>query len=167
MRVIGESAEAFGEPFIQSTEFLSKDRCRAMLGSLQALQHALSNDLLVKVKEVVFAEAFADLMEQADELFSKGYFLAAGVICRAVFEEHLRKLCDLHKCLPSGKLTIEPLKQELVKAGAFTKVDAKNVDAIAGEGNHCAHNNQPPLEENEIKGLIQKVNTFLAQHPLR
>jgi hypothetical protein len=167
MRILGTSANAFNEPFEDAVGFSEEHRCHAMLGALKALEVAISKDLLQTVQELVFAEAFTDLLEQAEELSEKGYSLAAGVICRAVFEEHLRKLCDVNRCLPPGKPTIDPLKQELVKAGVFTKIDAKNVDAIAGEGNHCAHNNQPPLTMEQIKGLIQKLQSFLIQHPLK
>ena len=47
------------------------------------------------------AEAFESLLEQADYLLSEGYFLAAGVLGRAVLEEHLRKWCDLKAYSPA------------------------------------------------------------------
>jgi hypothetical protein len=167
MRILGKYSVSFSTPFREESPALVLDRAKKMMASLLALRETVENDLLTDVTELVYAEAFCDLLEQAEELSEKGYFLAAGVICRAVFEEHLRKLCDLHKCLPGNRPTIEKLKVALVQAGIFTKIDSKNVDAIAGEGNHCAHNVQPPLSEDQIKGLIQKVQSFLIQHPLK
>lgn len=166
IRLLGESAKVFEEPFLQSAEHSGESRCRVIIGTLRALKDAVDHGLLLTVKELVFAEAFSDLLEQAEELLQKGYVLAAGVICRAVFEEHLRQMCDAHDCMPEGKPTIEPLKVALVKAGVLTKLDAKNVDAIAGEGNHCAHNNQPPLTPSEVQGLVRRVLDFLTRHQL-
>ena len=175
LQLIGKNAKAFEEPFRESAGHCFLHRAQEMLGSLTALKNAVDGGLLVSIEDLVLAEAFTDLIEQAEELFDKKYFLAAGVICRAVFEEHLRKLCFLHNCFPVAKPNdkpnwkpmIENLKQSLSGAGVFTKTDVKNADAIAGEGNHCAHNNQPPLGENEIRGLIQKLQSFLIQHPLK
>ena len=163
---IGQSGEQFRPPFVGEFDEPNTRTCEAMFGSILALQFAIRKNLLVTVKELVLAETFSDLIEQAEELAGKTYFLAAGVICRAVFEEHLRNLCEFHECMPEGKTTIEPLKQELVKAKVFDKLAAKQVDAIAGAGNQCAHNLSPALTGPEILNLIQNVKTFLAVHPL-
>ncbi len=166
LRVLGDAAEPFAEPFGQSAAFCHADRAQEMLASLTALKTAMNHGLLVRIQELVFAEAFSDLIEQAEELAEKGHFLAAGVVCRAVFEEHLRKLCDCNNCMPAGKTTIEPLKQALAKANVLTKLDVRSVDLIASAGNHCAHNNQPPLGESDIRRLIRDVIEFIGHHPL-
>lgn len=164
LRLLGDLSNPFSEPFAQSHDYYGKHRCEAMLGSLRAIEQEIKDGLLIRLESLVFASAFSDLLEQAEELANKGYLLASGVICRAIFEEHLRKLCDSNNCIPSGKLSIEPLSQALVKAGIFTALDAKRVTQIAGAGNHCAHNLQPALDEKDIRDLIRDVTDFMSRH---
>ena len=86
------------------------------LGTLKAIKEALSNGYLVRFEELVLAEAFSDLTEQAEYLFEQGYFLAAGVILRAILEERLRKLCERTGCTPAKpRPTISDLNQSLYK----------------------------------------------------
>jgi hypothetical protein len=70
------------------------------LGTLQGILYELQHDHLRTFTSIVRAETLADLLEQAEHLFNAGYTLAAGVIGRAVLEEHLRTTCDALGCLP-------------------------------------------------------------------
>ena len=110
---------------------------------------------------------FANLLAQADELLKNGHCLAAGVICRAVFQAHLCKLYGIHYPWESGEPTIEVIVQALTESEVLTKIAVMNVEVILRQGNHCAHNLQPPLKEILIRGLIQKVRNFLIQHPFK
>lgn len=89
----------------------------SMQGTLQAIREALDKDLLISFEELVFAEAFSDLLEQAEYLFEQGYFLASGVILRAVLEERLHRMCKRHSCTPTkARPTIAAYNNELYKA---------------------------------------------------
>jgi hypothetical protein len=136
----------------------------SLLGALRALKRAIEEDLLNRVEDLVAADAFDSLLEQADELFSKGYVLAAGVLGRAILEEHLRKLSDRHACLPSGRPTIGDLNQLLYKEGHFDKLLFHHVTAMAAVGNDCAHNNPPPAPA--IRVFVDDVRRLLLDHPL-
>ncbi len=83
-------------------------------------------------------------MEQAEHLLDKGYSLAASVLGRAVLEEHLRKLCDRHGCLPANRLTINDLSQALYKGQHLDKIGMQQVTAMAAVANDCAHAKSPP-----------------------
>src|SRR5438128_7236986 len=47
-----------------------------LIGTLTAFKEALEQDLLIKIESLVMAQAFGDLLEQADHLFEQGYHLA-------------------------------------------------------------------------------------------
>jgi hypothetical protein len=162
---LGDSAKAWSDAFggDESNQFVI---AQVLLGKLEALKEAIDGDLLVRVEDLVMADAFADLLEQADELLEKGYLLAAGVLGRAVLEEHLRKLCDRQGCLPSAKPTIHDLNQALYKTSYFDKLTMKQVDVMATAGNHCAHNTDPPLTSADVRQLLTDVAGFLQRHPL-
>jgi hypothetical protein len=137
-----------------------------LLGRLQSLHEAICDDLLTAVDDLITADAFGSLLEQSQELSGKGYSLAAGVLGRAVLEEHLRKLCDRNSCLPSGRPTINDLNQALYKAGALDKLAMQGVTAMATAGNHCSHNNLPALSESDVNKFLRDVSDFLIRNPL-
>jgi len=155
--------------WIDSLENVSGNRhvmAKTVQGVIQSLKEAIEDDLLARVDDLVTADAFGSLLEQADELQGKGYMLAAGVLGRAVLEEHLRKMCDRHNCLPTRRPTINDLNQALYKAQHLDKLAMQGVTAMATAGNHCAHNDQPPLSGQDVQKCLDDVRAFLIRHPL-
>jgi len=165
MHVIGPKAATWNSQFTNDAP--NKYIIAAKLqGSLRALLDAIDADLLVSVEDLITADAFANLLEQADELYDKKYFLGAGVLGRAVLEEHLRAKCIKAGILPPGRPTINDLNQALYKAGNIDKLAMQQVTAMAVAGNHCAHNLAPPLSPADIKRFLTDVRDFLVRHPL-
>ena len=138
----------------------------ALAGSLESLKEAIAGDYLTRIEDLIAADAFADLLEQADELLAKKYIIAAGVLGRAVLEEHLRKLCDRNSCTPPGRPTISDLNNALYKQGTLDKLSMQSVLTMAMAGNHCAHNNSPPLSEADVSKFLADVRDFLIRYPL-
>jgi hypothetical protein len=164
MRLLGKHAEPWQHVF--NNEHVRYSVARTMAGTLEGIKQALESDLLVTVEDLVFAEAFSDLLEQADYLLSEGYWLAAGVLGRAVLEEHLRKWCDKEGCAPNvPKPTMNNYHTELQKAGHLNKIDAQHVLAMAAVGNTAAHN-KPGLTAQDVERLLRDVREFLVRHPL-
>ncbi|MBB3208601.1 hypothetical protein FHS27_004433 [Rhodopirellula rubra] len=134
-----------------------------MQGTLKAIDEALDNDLLVRFEDLVFAEAFSDLVEQAEYLFGQGYVLASGVILRAVLEERLLQMCDRGGCLPTKKRpTIADYNTELYKAKVYDKITMKHVDSMAAIGNDAAHNN-PDLQKDDVGRFRHDLISFLQK----
>lgn len=73
----------------------------AMLGALDSIREGIEAGRLLRVEDLVFAEAFANLIEQAEYLLKRNYFLASGVLLRAVLEEELRRMCEINECTPA------------------------------------------------------------------
>lgn len=135
------------------------------VGVLEAIKDAIDNDWLVTVEDLVYAEAFSDLLEQAEHLFAEGYFLAAGVLGRAVLEEHLRKWCEHAHCIPAKtKPTMADCKAALYKHNHINKIEQAQVEAMAAVGNEAAHNT-PGLKKEDVGRLLRDVRDFLARHP--
>ncbi len=136
------------------------------LGVLRAIRESVESGLMIQVERLVLAETIGDLLEQADHLAESGYLLAAGVLGRAVLEEHLRKWCESHECLPSGRPTINDLNRALYKERHLDKLGMQQVTALAATGNHCAHNVEPPLGEDDVKRFLRDVREFAVRHPI-
>jgi hypothetical protein len=163
MNILGKRADAWKEVFQKDdSHFL---HAKKMMGTLMAVKEAIDQDFLVTIDELVMSEAFADLLEQAEYLLSGNYFLAAGVLGRAVLEERLRKWCDNAGCVPTKpKPTLNDFKMELQKASQLTKIEASHVDAMAAIGNTAAHN-KPGLTKMDVERLVRDVREFLLRHP--
>jgi hypothetical protein len=132
-------------------------------GTLQAIQAAINDDLLLRFEDLVFAEAFADLMEQAEYLLEQGYFLASGVLLRAVLEERLKRLCGSHS-VETGRErpTINDYNQALYTKRVYDKVTFKQVDTMAAVGNDAAHNNSD-LTKPSVEHFRRDLTEFLQR----
>jgi len=66
----------------------------SMIGGLKSISDTLDKGYLLRIEDLIFADAFSNLIDQADYLFEQSYILAVGVIARAVLEEKLRNACE-------------------------------------------------------------------------
>ena len=140
--------------------------CDSIEGWLEGTKHAVECGLLRTAESVILAEAYGDLLEQAKELLDKGYFLAAGVLGRAVLESHLRKWCEHEQCLPTkDKPMLGDFKTALRAKQLITKTVQAHIEAMAAVGNDAAHA-KPELKQHEVERLLNDLTAFLATHPL-
>lgn len=135
------------------------------LSALRTIREAISQGLLTRYEDLIVAETFADLTEQASHLLSQGYFLAAGVILRAVLEERLRKLSERHEInLKKPRPTINDFNQALYTTAppVYDKNMMLHITALAAIGNDAAHN-APGLKREDVERLAIGVRDFLAR----
>ena len=116
---------------------------------------------LSSIKTLVQAEVFDSELEQANELFSSGYYTAAAVIAGVVLETALRELCD-RSGIPHGKL--DKMNSELAKAGVYNKLNQKRITAIADIRNSAAHGKQDEFTVQDVSDMIKDVSRFLADY---
>lgn len=139
------------------------ERAISVLGTLKAIRHAVAEGLLLKVEDLVLAEAFANLFEQAHYLLSQGYALASGVILRALLEERLRRMCEANSLtIPRERPTLNDYNTELYKASAYDKITFKDIDALIAIGNAAAHNDQD-LCDAQVSQLCEGVARVLGK----
>lgn len=125
-----------------------------IVGTLEAIKHELEHDHLESFTNLVRAETLTDLIEQAEHLFDSGYHLAAGVIGRAILEEHLRTTCETIGCLPAKpRATINDFNQALYGAQHYTKIKMKQIETLTTIGNDAAHN-APMLNAADVRKLL-------------
>ena len=154
---LGTAAKPWKEMFSSEPERNTLTFVEIVHGTLEAIQHELENDHLETITQLVKAETFADLLDQADNLFENGYHLAAGVIGRAVLEEHLRTTCNALGCNPSkGRSTINDFNQALYAIEHYSKIKMKQIDMLASIGNNAAHNNSD-LESTDVKKMLDDL----------
>ncbi len=136
---------------------------KSLLGGLKSIKDNIEKGYLIRFEDLIFAEAFSNLIEQSENLFSQNYFLAAGVVCRAVLEEKLRNLCNSQEItFEKSSPTLNTYNSELYKAKYYDKTEFKHIDYLISIGNSAAHNN--PVERENIKKLIEEVKRILLKY---
>ena len=164
VRLLGEAGKAWQDNFASKRN--DPANVERMLGTLQAIKESIEHSLLLAVEDLIRAEAFNGLLEQAEYLNEGGYFLAAGVLGRAVLEEHLRSLCEVKKCSPvKAKPTLNDFKDGLYRAKYITVAQLKHIESMAAIGNDAAHN-KPELTADDVTRLMRDVRDFLARHSM-
>lgn len=163
LSLLGHLARPWQDIYENSKEGNRIENALSVLGSLKSIKENLDDGLLISFEDIIFAEAFSDLIDQAEYLYEQGYFLACGVILRAVLEERLKKLCERAMCLPNkARSTINDYNQNLYAAKAYDKITFKNVDSMAAVGNAAAHND-PQLNKQGVGRFLRDLQGFLLR----
>ena len=161
LNLLGDMANPWSESFVGAKNNASA-HATSMLGALKSMKDTIDKGYLVRIEDLVFAEAFSNLIEQSEYLYDQNYFLAAGVIARAVLEEKLRNLCFYQNITFSKPLpTLSDYNGELYKAKFYDKIEFKNIDHLISIGNNAAHNQ--PIKQDEIMKLISGVKDVLLK----
>lgn len=161
----GESVAPWSENLNHSGYDHSLREVEMNLAALTTIQAAIKEGLLSRYEDLIIADTFADLTEQANYLLSSNYFLAAGVIYRAVLEERLRGLCKRNGCTPTkSKATINDFNQSLYTSNppVYDRSMMLGVSALASIGNDAAHN-KAELKKTDIERLKTGLEDFLAR----
>lgn len=135
----------------------------SMIGGLESIFETLNKGYLTEIKELIFSEALSNLNEQANYLYQNNYFLASGVIARAILEEKLRLLCETHNIeIKSKRPTLHDFNSHLYKNNKYAKTEFKYIEFLISIGNKAAHNQQ--FENSEIKKLIEGVEEIIRKY---
>jgi len=138
-------------------------KAKEIMGALKSIYETVERGYLTKIEDLIFAEAFTNLIEQAKYLYSQGYLLAAGVIARAILEEKLRNLCSQQSIsLSKSHPTLSDYNQELYKSNNYSKIEFKKIDFLISIGNGAAHNNE--FTKEDIMKLIEGVISLLKKY---
>lgn len=136
---------------------------------LEAIRMDYEAGYFTSVSEIVHADLFADFLEMADELLSKGFKDPAAVMAGSVLEEHSRKLAQKHG-LPfeddDGKaLKADRINADLAHADVYNKLEQKSITAWLDLRNKAAHGEYDKYDHRQVAALISSVRDFLTRHP--
>jgi len=140
---------------------------------LKSIKTEVDGGWLVTLKGIVSAEIFSDFLEMAQHLLDQNYKDAAAVMIGTVLEEHLRQLCDKHgigtTARKSGKSVhkkADLINAELATAGAFNKLDQKNVTAWLDLRNKAAHGNYSEYTQEQVEFVLKSVTEFMTRNSI-
>jgi hypothetical protein len=144
------------------------DYLGAQIGVAKSLLSDIRDGYLRSLEELVHADVFADFLEMADHLTKSGYKDAAAVIAGPTLESHLRGLCVKHavsSVVGGHPKKADAMNADLVKAGAYSKLDQKSVTAWLGLRNDAAHGNYAAYDKGQVGLLIGGIREFIGRTP--
>ena len=158
----GKESQHYQE-FIEAEKlhsFESKsDALKRMKSVLIAAMDDYKGGYLISIKNLIQADVFDSQLEQATELLSSGYKLAAAVIAGVVIETALRDLC-VREGLATGKL--DKMNSDLAKAGIYNKLQQKRITALADIRNSAAHGKPDEFTDADVSNMIRDAEQFLS-----
>jgi len=137
---------------------------RMGIGILSAAKEDLEHGYVQDIRNLVAAEMFSDLLDQASELLQAGYFGPAAVLAGAVLEDNLRKLCEMTDTDLPDKPKLDYMNSQLAKAGTYNKLTQKRLTAIADIRNSAAHGKWDEFSEKDVEDMIKWITSFIETH---
>lgn len=147
---------------------------RSIIGNLTGLKDNYEKGFLDDLQELVVADISADYMGQAEALLGEGIpgqndHVPAAVLCGAVLEDALRRLCYRQTpTIPTeskGKpKTLDPLITDLQKASVYKKTKAAQLRSWAQIRNSAAHGKFSEFDRNDVESMLKGVKNFLADY---
>ncbi len=135
------------------------DVFKRMRSVFSAAMEDYKGGFLTSLKNLIQADVFDSELEQAKELLTNGYKVAAAVIGGVVLETTLRDLCT-REGLPHSKL--DKMNADLAKAGIYNKLQQKRITALADIRNSAAHGKPEEFSDQDVTNMIRDIEQFLA-----
>ena len=146
--------------------------CTQVIGVVDSLKVDVESDFLKSYEELIHGELFSDFIDMARHLSSEGYKDPAAVIAGSTLESHLKNLCikfSIETTFENNGKKIskkaDRLNNELVKEGAYSKLDQKNITAWLDLRNNAAHGHYNEYTKEQVDLLIDNISNFIARHP--
>jgi hypothetical protein len=116
------------------------------------------------IKLLISGEVFVDLLVQAEVLLDSDYKDPAAVMIRAVLEDGLRKLCEVHHLETERRSGIGKLNDKLYKAQIYNMLEHKEIIAKSAIGNYAAHGKFDKYQKSDVMAFLEFAQRFLAQY---
>lgn len=137
-----------------------------LLGVLLAAKSDIESGILLKIEQLIRAEAFADVHEQAVHLLENGYKDAAAVLFGSVLESTLRKLCERQGLAIAFNEAIDSMNTKLASGTGqlYSKLVQKQITAWADIRNNAAHAHFDKYSEKDVEDMGKWISNFLQEH---
>lgn len=147
---------------------------RSCVAFLKATRNDLEHGFLESLSGQIESEISADYLGQAERLLKEGSsgqheYVPAAVLAGAVLERGLKTLCDnqtppISTVKEKGEpMTMNPIIEELKKAGVFNELKAKQLRSWADIRNAAAHGKWEKFSRQDVEMMLAGVSSFLAE----
>jgi HEPN domain-containing protein len=136
----------------------SFEACRAIF---QAAREDYEGGYIFKLRGLIQAEVFDNMLEQATELLNAGYKDPACVVAGVALETTLKELCEQNS-IPHAK--VDKMNADLCKAGIYNMAMQKQVTAWAERRNKSAHGDPSASSKADVEEMIRGVERVIAEY---
>lgn len=143
-----------------------------LCGVIEAIRMDLDAGYLQSITELIHGDVFSDFLDMAQHLLDEKYKDAAAVIAGSALEAHLRALCQKHNVPIEAKVSgsmrakkADTMNADLVKAGAYAKLDQKSVTAWLDLRNNAAHGKYGEYSADQVGLMVDGVRNFMVRIP--
>jgi len=156
-------------------DWIHRAKLNRVMAYLKAIKSDFEGGFLKDLQLEIESEIAVDYMGQAEHLLAEGTtgkydHVPAAVISGAVLEKALKTLCSkqnppISTIKPNNEpLTLNPLIDELKKAGVFNELKAKQLRAWADIRNQAAHGEFEKFNRSDVELMIKGIENFLADY---
>ena len=131
-----------------------------MHGILVSAREELEHGMLARIEYIVAAATFDDFLDHATDYHKGNRKIEASVLASAVLEDTVKKIATKNGVTTAG-MSLEPLIDDLVKAGILTPVKAKRVKGFAAVRNHALHAEWDRFDIRDVGELIAGTRELL------
>lgn len=163
-RVFGRDSEHykyFGKQIERGIAFSAANNAQ---GVMRAAADDLAAGALFHVRRLIEAELFDDFLDQAEALIRAGYFQPAAVVCGAVLEDALRGMCVSSGIVLPDRPKLDAMNSELARAGIYSKLVQKRINALADLRNKAAHGLWNEFVSEDVEDMVAQVRRFMADY---
>ena len=133
-------------------------------GIIVALKEDVENGYLDKIRNLVVAEIFTDLMDMAQHLIEKGFKDASAMLCGAVLEDGLRRIAIAQNITVRSRDDLSVLNQKCAQAGVYNSIVRKQVELWTAIRNHADHGRFSDYSLEDVKDTHRNIVDFLAKY---
>lgn len=133
-------------------------------GVILAAQADYLDGGVIKLRSLIEAEVFDDLLEQAENLLGAGYYVAAAVLAGAVLEDALRKLCKQQEIELPESPKVDRMNSDLAKKGLYNQLTMKEITAKSDLRNKAAHGRSTEFTREHVAAMVPWVRRFVTDH---
>ena len=166
---LGQKSEyytSFNSIVTAATRVIFKTHAQNLIGVLLAAKSDIEGGVLLKIEQLIRADTFADIHEQATYLLDNRYKDAAAVLFGAVLESALRKLCEKQGLAIGLNEAIDLMNTKLASGTSqlYSKLVQKQITAWADIRNNAAHGHFDKYSEKDVEDMGKWISNFLQEH---
>ena len=161
--------DLLGPEHVYTNEFRDKTErsgytvsAKAGIGTLQAVVEDIEQGYIETVRQLITAEVFSDLFEQAAHLLDRVYKAPAASLAGAVLENGLRSISSHNQVPIRAKDDLSALNQKLASKGIYSRLVQKKVSVWTDIRNAADHGQFGDFDDPDVNDLIRGAQSLLA-----
>ena len=115
------------------------------------------------IRQLLTAEVFADLLDQATHLLESGYKAPAASLVGAVLEDGLRRIATSGGVDVKATDNLSSLNHKLASKGIFNRLTQKKVQVWTEVRNNADHGYFDEFNEQDVEDLINGAGALLSE----